>query len=136
MKVKLLATLLCVSFSVAMSAQVKEAPMPELVRHQDGQYALYVDAKPFFILGGQSGNSNNWPAMHPQLFDKADIKLFMQMINKTKYVGEIGLDFSSKINSEDKLKMLKNLSPHYYSIFEVGEGNNKKIIEEKDLINY
>lgn len=40
--------------------------------------------------------------MHPQLFDKADIKLFMQMINKTKYVGEIGLDFSSKINSEDK----------------------------------
>ena len=63
MKVKLFAALLCVSFSVAMSAQVKEAPMPELVRHQDGQYALYVDAKPFFILGGQSGNSNNWPAM-------------------------------------------------------------------------
>lgn len=63
MKVKLFAALLCVSFSVAMSAQVKEAPMPELVIHQDGQYALYVDAKPFFILGGQSGNSNNWPAM-------------------------------------------------------------------------
>lgn len=38
MKVKLFAALLCVSFSVAMSAQVKEAPMPELVRHQDGQY--------------------------------------------------------------------------------------------------
>ena len=69
MKVKLFAALLCVSFSVVMSAQVKETPMPELVRHQDGQYALYVDAKPFFILGGQSGNSNNWPAMHPQLFD-------------------------------------------------------------------
>lgn len=43
--------------------------MPELVNHGGGKYALYVDGKPFFMLGGQSGNSNNWPAMHPQLFE-------------------------------------------------------------------
>lgn len=40
--------------------------------------------------------------MHPQLFDKADIELFMQMLNKTKYIGEIGLDFSCKTSSEDE----------------------------------
>ena len=43
--------------------------MPELIKHKNGQYGFYVDGSPYLILGGQSGNSNNWPAMHPQLFE-------------------------------------------------------------------
>lgn len=56
-------------FSVQSSAQTDETPMPEFVKHADGQFGLYVDGKPYLVLGGQSGNSNNWPAMHPQLFE-------------------------------------------------------------------
>lgn len=53
-------------------AQPKTTPMPELVKTANGQYVLNVDGKPFTILGGQSGNSNNWPSMHPNLFKVMD----------------------------------------------------------------
>ena len=58
---------LCILTLSAFAQQV--TPMPQFVKQADGQFAFYVDGKPFFMLGGQSGNSNNWPAMHPQLFE-------------------------------------------------------------------
>ena len=57
----------CIFAAAAHSQQA--TPIPQFVKQADGQYAFYVDGKPFFMLGGQSGNSNNWPAMHPQLFE-------------------------------------------------------------------
>ncbi|MEO4797227.1 DUF5597 domain-containing protein [Bacteroides uniformis] len=63
---------LCVTtliITASVEAQVKESSMPELIKHKNGQYGFYVDGSPYLILGGQSGNSNNWPAMHPQLFE-------------------------------------------------------------------
>ena len=38
-----------------------------------------------------------------------------------------------KIDKINKSRLIKYLSPHYYSIFEVGDGQQKVIIEEKDL---
>ena len=40
-----------------------------------------------------------------------------------------------RVNYFDKVKMLRYLNPHYYSIFEIVHGDKKVIIEEKDLIN-
>ena len=54
--------------SAGAFAQTEATPLPQLVRHENGQYVFYVDGHPFTILGGQSGNSNNWPAMHQNLF--------------------------------------------------------------------
>ena len=39
-----------------------------------------------------------------------------------------------KVKDIQKSQLIKYLSPHYYSIFEVGEGKDKFRIEEKDLI--
>ena len=59
-----------ISLSLFHSAYAQsETPMPEFRKLQDGKFALYVDGSPYLMLGGQSGNSNNWPAMHPQLFE-------------------------------------------------------------------
>lgn len=63
-----LAGLLALAVSFDCQAQAKQTPMPQLVKHDNGQYVLYVDGKPFTVLGGQSGNSNNWPAVHENLF--------------------------------------------------------------------
>lgn len=38
-----------------------------------------------------------------------------------------------KVDEIQKKQLIKYLSPHYYSIFEVGEGTKKTRIEEKDL---
>ena len=38
-----------------------------------------------------------------------------------------------KVDEINKPKLIKYLSPHYYSVFEVGIGQQKVIIEEKDL---
>lgn len=38
-----------------------------------------------------------------------------------------------KVHSDNKADLIKLLNPHYYSIFEIGHEDNKKIIEEKDL---
>lgn len=52
--------LLC---TASLSAQTDTA-IPKLV-HKNGRYTLLVDNRPFLILGGQCGNSSNWPAMLP-----------------------------------------------------------------------
>jgi hypothetical protein len=41
--------------------------MPTLVE-KNGHHALFVDGKPFFILGGQAHNSSAWPAILPQVW--------------------------------------------------------------------
>lgn len=41
--------------------------MPKIVE-KNGRHTLLVDGKPFFMLGGQSHNSSNWPAMLPQVW--------------------------------------------------------------------
>lgn len=40
---------------------------PRLVQ-KDGRYALFVDGKPFLMLGGQVHNSSAWPSELPQVF--------------------------------------------------------------------
>jgi beta-galactosidase GanA len=42
-------------------------PIPRLVR-QEGRYALMVDGAPYLILGAQSNNSSDWPAILPQVW--------------------------------------------------------------------
>ena len=57
---------LCSAFSV--SAQLRNTPPPRIIE-DSGHYQLVVDGKPFFILGGQCGNSSNWPAVLPEMWD-------------------------------------------------------------------
>jgi len=46
----------------SLPAQVKESPLPRLVK-KDGRFALFVDGAPFLMLGAQVNNSSAWPAM-------------------------------------------------------------------------
>lgn len=41
---------------------------PVFVRSADGHPTFMVDGKPFMILGGQCGNSSNWPAVLPDVW--------------------------------------------------------------------
>lgn len=41
--------------------------MPAILE-KNGRYALLVDGRPYFILGGQAHNSSGWPAMLPHLW--------------------------------------------------------------------
>lgn len=43
------------------------AEMPRVVQDH-GRHSLYVDGRPFFILGGQIHNSSAWPAVLPQVW--------------------------------------------------------------------
>jgi hypothetical protein len=53
--------------ALAAVAQVKERPVPRLVK-KDGRWALFVDDAPYFILGAQVNNSSGWPAMLPKVW--------------------------------------------------------------------
>jgi beta-galactosidase GanA len=53
--------------AVTLFAQVKESPIPRLVR-KDGRYALFVDGAPFLMLGAQVHNSSAWPAVLPKVW--------------------------------------------------------------------
>jgi beta-galactosidase GanA len=46
-------------------------PLPRIV-HQDGRYALFVDGKPYLMLGAQVNNSSAWPAMLPKVWPTAE----------------------------------------------------------------
>jgi len=56
-----------VSLVVALSAQVKEDPIPRVVR-KDGRFALFVDGAPYLMLGAQVHNSSTWPATLPKVW--------------------------------------------------------------------
>lgn len=43
-------------------------PIPEVRKLDNGRHALYVDGAPFFVLGGQCGNSSNWPSQLPTVW--------------------------------------------------------------------
>ena len=46
--------------------------------------------------------------MHPELVDKANMNLFKELVTSTKYIGEIGLDFSNKnMSQNEKEKQIK-----------------------------
>ena len=48
--------------------KIASTPIPTLEKHTSG-YTLYVYGQPFTILGGQCGNSSNWPATLPQVWE-------------------------------------------------------------------
>src|SRR5450755_3061415 len=62
-----LAAFVAVSVAATLPAQVKERPLPRLVK-QDGRYALFVDDAPYLMLGAQVHNSSGWPAMLPKVW--------------------------------------------------------------------
>jgi beta-galactosidase GanA len=47
-----------------LAAQAADRAMPEIVS-RNGRYALVVDGSPYLILGAQTNNSSNYPAMLP-----------------------------------------------------------------------
>ena len=62
-----LAALVAVSVAATLPAQVKEGPIPRLVK-KDGRYALMVDGAPYLMLAAQTHNSSAWPAMLPKVW--------------------------------------------------------------------
>jgi hypothetical protein len=52
---------------VTLPAQVKERPIPRVVK-KDGRFALFVDDAPYLMLGVQTHNSSDWPAMFPKVW--------------------------------------------------------------------
>ena len=57
-----------IAFAAALGASAAfAAEMPKLVQ-KDGRYALLVDGRPFFVLGGQINNSSAWPAILPEVW--------------------------------------------------------------------
>ena len=50
-----------------LSAQTGTS-IPKLIQ-KNGRYTLLVDNKPFFVLGGQCGNSSNWAYMLPNVWN-------------------------------------------------------------------
>ena len=49
------------------SAAAQDQPLPRVVS-ENGRHALYVDGKPYLILGAQANNSSNYPAMLPKVW--------------------------------------------------------------------
>ncbi|HEV8407431.1 MAG TPA: DUF5597 domain-containing protein [Sphingomicrobium sp.] len=50
-----------------VAAQSQTAPLPRVVE-SGGKHALLVDGQPFLMLGAQTNNSSNYPAMLPQVW--------------------------------------------------------------------
>jgi len=48
-------------------ALLAQAQIPQLVKINN-HYTLMVDGKPYMMLGGQCGNSSNWPAALPEVW--------------------------------------------------------------------
>src|ERR1035437_1756488 len=67
-----LAALVAVSVAATLPAQVKERPIPRLVK-KDGRYALMVDGAPYLMLGAQTHNSSAWPAMLPKVWPAMEL---------------------------------------------------------------
>src|SRR5215210_5062881 len=52
---------------LALAPVAQSASLPHLV-HSDGKHALIVDGAPFLMLGVQTHNSSNYPAMLPKVW--------------------------------------------------------------------
>jgi len=55
------------AFPVQVPAQVKQSPIPRIVK-KDARFALFVDDAPYLILGAQVHNSSDWPAMSAKVW--------------------------------------------------------------------
>lgn len=53
--------------AIMLACTARAQTMPK-IENEDGHYSLYVDGKPYFVLGGQSGNSSNWPSALPNVW--------------------------------------------------------------------
>ena len=62
-----LALLAVCGVAVTLPAQVKEHPIPQVVK-KDGRYAFMVDGAPYLMLGAQAHNSSGWPNMLPKVW--------------------------------------------------------------------
>ena len=62
-----LAAIVATSMTVTLPAQVKERPIPRIVK-KDGRFALFVDDAPYLMLGAQTHNSSDWPAMFAKVW--------------------------------------------------------------------
>lgn len=69
MKIKftLLVALIASSMAMDIHAQVKQQPIPQMVK-KDGRYAFLVDGAPYLMLGAQVHNSSTWPATLPKVW--------------------------------------------------------------------
>jgi beta-galactosidase GanA len=54
-----------------VAADAQSAPLPRIVG-ANGRHALLVDGAPFLIVGAQTNNSSNYPAMLPQVWAVVD----------------------------------------------------------------
>lgn len=52
-------------------AQGQSTEMPRVVK-QGNRFTLLVDGAPYFMFGGQSGNSSTWPAMLPNVWNTVE----------------------------------------------------------------
>ena len=53
------------------AAEAQPAPLPRIVE-SSGRHALLVDNQPFLMLGAQTNNSSNYPAMLPEVWPVID----------------------------------------------------------------
>src|SRR3972149_3474007 len=67
MRYQILVFIIAVFPVVSLYAQPPDPSLPHLVQ-KNGRYALIVDGKPFFMLGGQAHNSSAWPGMLTQVW--------------------------------------------------------------------
>lgn len=58
-------------FAAPAAVAAQPAPLPRVVA-SGGRHALVVDNQPFLILGGQTNNSSNYPAVLPQVWPVID----------------------------------------------------------------
>ena len=54
-------------FVAVTAANAQSAPLPRIIE-SSGKHVLLVDGAPFLILGAQTNNSSNYPAMLPQVW--------------------------------------------------------------------
>ena len=64
----LLAAIVAVPF-IPVAARAAEAPR---IVEKDGRYALYVDGRPYLVLGGQIHNSSGWPSELSQVWQSME----------------------------------------------------------------
>ena len=67
MRYAALAIMAAASVAATLPAQVKERPIPRVVK-KDGRYALMVDDAPYLMLGAQTHNSSAWPGVLPKVW--------------------------------------------------------------------